>query len=153
MDIKEISLAELDLVAPLFDAYRVFYRQPSDLAGAKAFLKERIENNETVIYMAVVDGKPAGFTHLFPLFSSVAMKRLWLLNDLFVAEEFRKKGIGAALMEKARQLAVGTGAAGVMLETEAANTTAQGLYEKLGFVKSKDFFYFLSTSDAATKVM
>ena len=87
--IKKASLEELNETAELFDLYRVFYRQKSDVEAGKAFLKERLLHNESDIFLAIADGKAVGFVHLYKIFSSTKMQRLWLLNDLFVHPDYR----------------------------------------------------------------
>ena len=136
------SLDDLDALVPLFDGYRQFYRRPSDLAGARTFLAERIQRNESVIFLAVVDGAIAGFTQLYPLFSSVSMQRLWLLNDLFVALEARGSGAGHALLERAERWARETGAKGLTLSTELTNETAQRVYEAAGWTRDEEFLHY-----------
>lgn len=132
----------LHQVAPLFDAYRQFYNQQSDLPAAEQFLRERLANNESVIYFAIShDQQGVGFTQLYPLFSSVSMKRYWLLNDLFVHPDYRGQGIAGQLIEKAKQLVVETRAKGFLLQTAADNLTAQKLYEKCGLKKETSLFY------------
>jgi GNAT superfamily N-acetyltransferase len=135
--ISRAALSDLDTVAPLFDAYRVFYGKWSDITAARAFLSERLANNESVILFAREDtgGSGLGFTQLYPTFSSVAARRLWILNDLFVAESARRRGVARALMQGARELALQTGAMRLTLQTERNNTQAQALYESLGYVR------------------
>jgi len=139
-------MSDLDDVAVLFNNYRIFYEQSSDLQGAKAFLKERMEQNESTIFLAKSkDGRPVGFVQLYPIFSSVGMKRKWLLNDLFVAEEYRRHGVGKALMNQAKEFAVETNTAGILLETSKDNVNAQALYESEGYEK-EDTVYFYNLS-------
>ena len=145
MNILKVTLNELDQVSQLFNQYRMFYGQASNLEGAKEFIKERIENNESVIFLAVENDSPAGFVQLYPIFTSVGMNRKWLLNDLFVAEDYRRHGVGKALMNKAKDLAVETRAAGILLETTKDNVKAQALYESLGYEK-EDAVYFYNLS-------
>ncbi|MCM3410323.1 GNAT family N-acetyltransferase [Metabacillus litoralis] len=145
MNILKVTLNELDQVSQLFNQYRMFYGQASNLEGAKEFIKERIENNESVIFLAVENNSPAGFVQLYPIFTSVGMNRKWLLNDLFVAEDYRRHGVGKALMNKAKDLAVETRAAGILLETTKDNVKAQALYESLGYEK-EDAVYFYNLS-------
>ncbi len=144
MQIKQITLAEHQLATTLFDKYRVFYKQPSDINLAEKFIKERLENNESVIFVALADGdKPAGFTQLYPLISSVKAKKNWLLNDLFVDADYRKQGIGESLIKAAMEFAKSQNAAYVKLETACNNYTAQSLYEGIGFIKqAPDTEYF-----------
>jgi GNAT superfamily N-acetyltransferase len=142
MQILQAGVEHIPQLAPLFDAYRQFYRQPSDPAGAAAFLRERLEGNESVVFLAVLDGAAVGFTQLYPCFSSTSMKRLWILNDLFVASEARRRGVAKGMMERARQLALQTLAEGLALETAVDNHNAQKLYEKLGWVRDEEFFRY-----------
>ncbi len=144
MILNKASLKDLDLIAPLFDLYRQFYKQSSDLQSAKEFLSGRIANNESVIFWALDEDniEGMGFVQLYPLFSSVGMKRLWLLNDLYVHEDYRKMGVGEALMKRSGEFAVETNAKGIILETQKTNSQAQNLYDKLGYKRDKEHYYF-----------
>ncbi len=144
MKIKKATIEDLDSIVTLFDLYRQFYEQPSDPEAAKIFLSDRIKSNESVIFLAVDEDnyKGTGFVQLYPLFTSVGMKRIWLLNDLFVHPDHRKKGVAEALMEKSREFAVETCAKGIILETQKTNSQAQNLYDKLGYKRDKECFYF-----------
>jgi ribosomal protein S18 acetylase RimI-like enzyme len=145
LDIFQATLKDIDQVTSLFNDYRVFYGQQSNTEGAKAFIEERMTMNESVIYLAMNDKKPMGFVQLYPIFTSVGMKRKWLLNDLFVAEVYRRHGVGRALMNQVKEFALETNAAGILLETTKDNRNAQALYESLGYVKEDSvFFYNLS---------
>lgn len=133
------------LVAPLFDAYRQFYAQPSDLAGAQRFLAERLSKNESVVFVASKDDRPVGFAQLYPSFSSLSMKPIWILNDLFVSPSARAHGVGTALLGECKRLAVESGAKELALETMKTNAAAQRLYESRGWKRDEIFYrYFLS---------
>ena len=133
---------ELDDLVPFFDEYRQFYGQRSDPA-ARAFLSERMERDESVIYLAYTSPRePAGFTQLYPSFSSVSLKPLWILNDLFVRSDVRRGGVARALLERARQHAVETGAKGLVLNTGVTNKPAQTLYESCGWQRDDEFFQY-----------
>jgi len=141
MLIHRATLDDLSPLAHLFDLYRIFYGQKSDLAAAEAFIHERLSLNESVIFIAKIDGEYAGFTQLYPSFTSVGMKRIWILNDLYVHKDFRKKGLGEALIRHAFDYARKTGRARVILETGNDNVQAQALYEKIGFERSSSLIY------------
>jgi GNAT superfamily N-acetyltransferase len=148
MEIIKAELKDLRSAAKLFNEYRVFYKKDDNIACAENFLGERIKNNESVIYLALSDTQDAmGFVQLYPLFSSTNMKRLWLLNDLYVDKKFRKTGVGEALIEKAKQLARDTNARGLILETANDNIQAQNLYLKTGWVKDIEHSYFSWDND------
>jgi GNAT superfamily N-acetyltransferase len=140
--VRPTGPADLDALAPLFDGYRRFYEQPSDLALARNFIGERLARMDTVIFLAEVDGKPAGFTHLFPIFSSTRCRRLWLLNDLFVDPTTRTKGVGKALLLAARAYAQSTDACGLELATAHTNKPAQRLYESMGWQLDQTFRHY-----------
>lgn len=142
MDIAIANLTHLDALAALFDGYRVFYQQPSDISGAQQFLRSRLEKGDSAILIAIIDGQMAGFTQLYPSFSSVAMKPIWVLNDLFVAEAHRGQGIAKSLLEAAETFAHDHGAIRVVLATQVTNTSAQALYEGRGYVKDTEFYHY-----------
>lgn len=133
--IKRIDQNEANLVVGLFNQYRIFYGKFSDLGMAKAFIDARLENNESVIFVALDENQPVGFTQLYPKYSSVRLVKNWILNDLFVNPEYRKRGIGETLIKTVMDFAKGQGAVYVQLETAVDNFTAQSLYEQIGFVK------------------
>ena len=143
MNISQVTLADLDVLVPLFDGYRMFYKGESDQDSARKFLYDRIAWQQSIIFIATDDkGEGMGFVQLYPIFSSVSMRRLWLLNDLFVSADHRKQGVGEALMNRARRHAEETGAKGLMLETETNNEKAQRLYERLGYEKNTHHYLY-----------
>lgn len=135
MDIHRATLADLALVAPLFDAYRQFYGLPQDPALAGTFISDRLKHADSVIFLATEQREVLGFVQLYPVFSSTAVRpgRLWLLNDLYVTPAARGRGTARALMERARAHATETGATGLFLQTARDNANARRLYESLGY--------------------
>jgi ribosomal protein S18 acetylase RimI-like enzyme len=146
ISIKRATLDNVKEVGVLFNGYRVFYKQAHDLDLAYRFIAERLENDESVIFYALDDnGVALGFTQLYPTFSSVAAKRSWVLNDLFVSSTSRRLGIGKKLMATAKEFVIGSNGNGIALETAQDNVNAQGLYESLGYKKSSGVYhYFLN---------
>lgn len=142
MEIFRAEAKDTDLIAPLFDAYRQFYKAPSDIEASRQFIFERLTKDESVIFLAMGREHALGFVQLYPLFASVALQSLWLLNDLFVVESSRKQGVGEALMKHAEQFATETGSRGLFLRTATDNFTAQKLYEKCGWVRDEKFYRY-----------
>lgn len=137
MDIQRITTGQVALVAGLFNQYRIFYKQASDIALAERFLTERQANNESVIFVAIINGQPAGFTQLYPTYSSMRVSKNWILNDLYVEPSQRKQGIGTALIKTAMAFAGNDGASYLALSTAVNNHTAQALYESIGFIRQE----------------
>lgn len=129
-------------MAQLFDDYRVFYRKDSDLSAANDFIKERMLAEESVIFVHESGSDITGFTQLYPIFSSTRMRRIWLLNDLFIKPEFRGKGISKELIEAAKEHSRQTNASGLLLETEKANKIGNRLYPSLGFDLNDETNYY-----------
>src|SRR6185437_4610324 len=144
-EIIEATADDLGAVAQLFDAYRVFYRQSSDVAAARTFIRERFARRDSVIFLARVGGEPAGFVQLYPSLSSVSMRPIWILNDLFVAPKARGAGVGRRLMDRARECASASGALRLELTTERTNTTAQALYDACGYARDDVFYKYILT--------
>ncbi|MEO0571793.1 MAG: GNAT family N-acetyltransferase [Bacteroidota bacterium] len=141
MKIQRAQQSDVRKIAPLFDDYRVFYKQASDIQAAKAFLTKRIANRESVIFMALCEEQIVGFTQLYTTYSSVSLRPFYILNDLYVLTEFRGKGIGERLLATAKELCKQNNFKGLSLET-ASDNPAQQLYEKLDWKKDTDYFHY-----------
>jgi ribosomal protein S18 acetylase RimI-like enzyme len=132
--VRRATLADLDVLVPLFDAYRQFYQQRPDLALAREFLRERLQQDQSVIFIALrADGSVVGFTQLYPSFSSASARRIFILNDLFVDAAVRRNGVGQHLLQAAAEFGRGAGAIRLTLSTAHSNTNAQSLYEAQGW--------------------
>jgi GNAT superfamily N-acetyltransferase len=142
LHIRVAGPQDVDVVAPLFDAYRQFYRQSADLERAAGFLMARIRAGESVVLMAEQAGAAVGFTQLYPSFSSVRTGRTFVLNDLFVASDARGGGVAKALLAAAAELAAERGAIGLNLSTGVENRAAQRLYERCGWTRDEGFLTY-----------
>ena len=137
--VRQAAVSDLDQLVPLFDGYRQFYRQPSEPGRIRQFLKDRFEHSQSVIFVAMGGDAAIGFTQLYPSFSTGALSRIFILNDLFVDPNARKKGVGTALLNIAADHARLVGATRLVLSTEVTNTAAQALYKKSGWKINTDF--------------
>lgn len=141
--VRQATIHDLEKIAPLFDAYRQFYRQRSDIDLAYGFLRERFAHHESVIFLALAEeGDGMGFVQLYPLFSSVRATRKYLLNDLFVAAAARRRGVAVQLLTAAADFARANGAASLSLSTAIDNLPAQKLYASLGWKRDDDFYEY-----------
>ena len=142
MIIRKADIGDIKEVAVLFDQYRIFYKQVSDIDAAQKFLTERMQKKESVIFVAILDHIMVGFTQLYPIFSSVSMKRAWLLNDLFVAPEARGSGAADSLLKAAQQMGADTSSRWMVLQTATTNHRAQKVYERNGWKKDHEYFSY-----------
>lgn len=143
--IRKATILDLDQLTTLFDQYVVFYKKPSNYEKHKTYLKERIENNEATIYMAFDEEKPEkaiGFVLIYITFSSLALNKILILNDLFVDSKIRKKGTGEKLINETIALAKELGSNLIRLRTAKNNIIAQGLYHKMGFVRDEHLYSY-----------
>ena len=130
----KIDLSALEDAAALFDKYRVFYRQSSDLAKGRSFLKDRLTAGQSHIFLAYVDDKAVGFVQLYELYHYIKLQKQWLLSDLFVDADYRGLGISVKLIDRCKEFCAETDACGLMLETEKTNDIGNSLYPRCGFV-------------------
>jgi len=138
--IRRANVGDLDQLSELFDLYRRFYGRESDIVLARNFLTDRLQAQESVIFVAQMKNDAlAGFVQLYPTFSSVSASRAWILNDLYVHKAYRKLGVASRLIEQVQAFARGTECAWITLQTAKDNIKAQALYRKKGFVADEYF--------------
>ena len=142
VEIHSAEVTDLEDATMLFNAYRVWYGAASDPEGARNFLAQRIRNNESVIFLARQQGRPIGFTQLYPIFSSVSLGSTWVLNDLFVVESERRRGIGKLLLETAAEFGRQMGAIRLELQTGIQNDEAQKVYEAHDWVRDTEYYHY-----------
>ncbi len=139
--VRRAELEDVDALVPLFDAYRQFYDQPSDLTRARNWLRARIGANESVVLLAERDGQAIGFAQLYPMYSSVQTASIWVLNDLYVMPEERRHGAAKALLKAAIEYARNDGASRLQLETGRRNEAARALYRDAGWQEDDTQWY------------
>lgn len=130
---KNATLEDLEVAAGLFNMYRIFYRQEADYARCKQFIADRLNNDQSHIFIIYVDDQAVGFVQLYKLYHYIKLQKQWLLSDLFVHADYRGQGLSIALIERAKQWCKETGACGLMLETEKTNIIGNRLYPRCGF--------------------
>ncbi|WP_144391979.1 GNAT family N-acetyltransferase [Pleionea sediminis] len=143
LNIYQASKADITALAELFNEYRQFYKQADNQEACFEFLSQRFENKESIAFIAELEGAPAGFIHLYPGFSSVYLKQIWTMNDLYVRSNARRMGVGFALLDAAKQMAIESGAILVKLSTEQRNLAAQKVYEAKGYRRDTTFYHYL----------
>ena len=139
MKIIRATARHVDQIIPLFLGYLDFYKQPASTVRVRRFLTDRLKRKESVIFLAMLDGEPVGFAQLYPTFASLALRRAWILYDMYVAPTARRQGVATALLRRAHRLGAQTGAAELVLETATTNRAAQVVYEQLGWQHDRAF--------------
>lgn len=140
--VRQAVLSDLEALVPLFDGYRQFYGRPSDISAVREFLLARFNHGESILFIAHESNTPIGFTQLYPSFSSVSLARVFVLNDLYVLEQARRKGVASSLMSAATEFADSLGAARVSLSTATTNEAAQALYQSAGWKRDEQFLVY-----------
>ncbi len=143
LKIYKATLDDIDVLADMFNEYRQFYKQPADVSACQTFLRQRFERDQSLAFIATLDAQPVGFIHLYPGFSSVYMKPIWTMNDLYVRSIARRKGVGFALLDAAKAMALESGAILVKLSTEQRNIAAQKVYEAKGYRRDTTFYHYI----------
>lgn len=139
IEIRAATVEDLEALLPLFEGYRAFYAQPADPDRSRAFLHARLSQRQAHVLLAFWESRAHGFALLYPLYSSLRCGAVWQLNDLFVTQETRQRGLGRALLQTCESFARSRGALGLQLETQRTNTVAQALYTELGWEADDEF--------------
>ena len=142
VEVRQAIHTDLEDLAGLFDQYRAFQGKPSDLHAARCFLKARFDHGESVIFLAREKANPIGMAQLFPIYSSVSLARVFILNDLFVAPTGRRIGVASQLLSAVENYAWSNNAARVSLNVAQSNVDGQALYEAKGWRKDSEFFMY-----------
>jgi len=144
--IKEATVEDSEKIGEVFDLYRQFYKKDPDKIISIEYIKQRLKNKESTIFFVEEDNVCIGIVQLYVTFDSLELSKKIILYDLFVRSEYRKKGIGAMLMDASKDFAKNNGITGIELSTAISNGTAQRLYESLGYERDNEFYnYYLST--------
>ncbi|MCX6127334.1 MAG: GNAT family N-acetyltransferase [Proteobacteria bacterium] len=142
MKIIPVLEHSVDAAAQLFHDYLKFYGRPANLPLAKEFLTTRIRRLESKVFVAYLNEEPVGFMQLYPSFSSLSLRSVWILNDLYVDSRVRKQGVGKALLMRAKAFGCETGAAHLALQTAVTNHAAASLYHAMGWKRDDEFITF-----------
>ena len=141
--IIEAESNHIEQVGELFDLYRQFYKYESNLIESTNYIKDRIINKESIIFIALNDVNQAmGFVQLYETFGSLDLGKIIILYDLYVKKDHRKNNIGKQLMIKSHEYAKKIKAKRIQLSTAIDNFIGQSLYESLGYVKDIDFYTY-----------
>ncbi|BBP81192.1 GNAT family N-acetyltransferase [Pseudomonas sp. No.21] len=146
MRIVQATLEHLDLLNPLFVKYREFYGELPFPDSSRKFLEKRLSRKESIIYLALADDddtKILGFCQLYPSFSSLSLKRVWILNDIYVAEDARRQLVADRLLQTAKKMAKETNAVRMRVSTSAGNEVAKKVYESIGFREDSEFVNYI----------
>lgn len=144
LQIIPADVEQLEAAAALLDAYRMFYGKESDIPEARHYLFSRMTCHDSIIFLAMDSAQPeeqqaVGFVQLYPSFSSLWLKSILILNDLFVVPSARHQKVATRLIEAAMDLARERGDHGLVLETARDNEPARHLYQGLGFQKDSEY--------------
>lgn len=135
IEINSATKESIPAITMLFNDYRMFYKKENDIDSAKKFILDRFNNKDSFIFSASYNNKIVGFTQVYPTFSSLQMKKIYVLNDLYISKEYRSLGIGRRLIEHVKEIAKKNDINTIVLETASDNIKAKALYESLGFDK------------------
>lgn len=139
LSIRQATIHDLPKLVPIFDSYREYFGQRKNPKEAEKFLFEKFEHLESIIFLAEQNSGILGFAQLYPVFSSLTLERVWLLNDFFVAEEYRYRGVGKELFIHIKEFTLLTNAKGIELTVEHSNSSAWKFWERQGFTLDEEF--------------
>ncbi len=154
LTINRCNINDLNTLAPLFDAYRQHFKQTSDLDGVKAYLKQRLEAEEAIVYLVGSDEICHGFVLLYPSFSSIGLAPIWMLNDFYLHSGSNKRLMAKQLLDRIGEDCKAAGAIRIEVTTRKENHRLHKLYKDYGFEKDYKYdHYFLQLGQTAASNM
>lgn len=145
--VRQAAIQDLKRIVPIFDSYREYFKQEKNPMEVEHFLFEKFNHLESIIFIAELHSEVIGFAQLYPVFSSLTLQRVWLLNDFFIIESYRNQGVGKQLLAGVKEFASLTKAKGIELSVEHTNEKAWKFWEKQGFTLDKEFRYYFLKSE------
>ncbi len=141
--VRQAVITDVERLASVFDAYRVHFGQQSRRQEAEEFLFQRFEHRESIIFVAEGNGQILAMAQLYPAFSSLTLQRIWILNDFFVVEDVRSRGVGRRLLAAVKEFSLASRAKGIELSVEHTNARAWAFWEREGFLRDEEFRYYI----------
>ena len=143
--IAPIAAGEYEELLPLIAAYQRFYEVAEvDEERNRAFFRRFLApSDDGLLLGARSGGRLVGYACLYWHFSSLEASESVLMNDLYVVEEARGRGVGRALIEATAEVARERGAPHVEWSTAPDNLTAQRLYDSTGAERTEWISYEL----------
>lgn len=134
LKIREASVEDVPLILSFIRELAEYEREPNAVRATEDDLRRDgfSANPEFRVIIAESDGNPAGMAFFFHHYSTWQGRPGLFLEDFFVRPQFRRKGIGKALMIHLAQIAIAGGCYGMRWEVLDWNTMAVEVYQKLG---------------------
>lgn len=143
MQIEQLSEKYIDQLIDVVEEYRKFCGFSASYEQTKKFFQYLFTNEKSVTFIAISDNDEVmGFVNLYPSYSTLALSKIWILNDLAVSSRFRRMGLAQKLIKRVITFAEETGAVRVELKTQITNRGAQKFYSEIGFKVDKDNIYY-----------
>jgi GNAT superfamily N-acetyltransferase len=130
---------EIEVLAEMFDQYRVHYGEASDLARSVSWLDENLNASRLRAFVAEDGGRPVGFATTTQLPASLRLRHFWQVRDLFVLPTHRRLGVARTLLASVRIAAIAAGAIRLVVQTEEDNDPALRLYTASDYTPIKGY--------------
>ena len=155
--LRRAERADAETVIGLIIALAEFENLPPPDAEAQARLIEHGfgDSPQFEVMLAEVDGAPGpvGYALLLQTYSTFLAQPSLYLEDLFVLPEYRKRGIGMALLRHCVRTAFGRGCGRMEWTCLDWNKNAQAMYEGMGARRMREWYLYRLTRDAMEKLL
>jgi GNAT superfamily N-acetyltransferase len=130
--IRDATAADAAIVLSLVRELAEFERLAHEVVGDEAMLRQALAAGHSAALVAEEDGVPIGLALYFHNFSTFLARRGLYLEDLYVRPEFRKQGVGRALLRRLARIAIERGCGRFEWAVLDWNVDAMRFYESLG---------------------
>ena len=146
VSVRRAAISDLDTLAR-FNAAMALETEDKTLVEerVKAGVRAVFQNDALGFYLlAEIEGRPAGQLLITTEWSDWRNAWWWWIQSVYVAPEFRRRGVYRALEGQVRQEALASGkVCGLRLEVDRENHLAQQVYVNLGMSPSRYYLYEL----------
>lgn len=117
--VQSISEKYIDQFVIVVDEYRKFCGFNLSPEATKGFFKNLHKENKAATFIAISEEyEIMGFINLYPSYSTLSLRKIWILNDLGVSSRFRRLGVAQALIKKSIEFAKESGSIRIELKLQ-----------------------------------
>jgi GNAT superfamily N-acetyltransferase len=139
LSIRPANAGDVPILNALIHEFAEFEHLPTKATEAALLRDGFCESPKFRVLMAEWDGQPAGYAFFFDYYSSFEGRAGLFLEDIYVRDLYRGKGIGKALLARVAAIATQQNCFGVRWQVLDWNTPAIDFYKKLGATFLEDW--------------
>ncbi len=146
LNFREATISDAEIILELIHDLARYEKMEEEVTATKEdIISSVFMQKKARVIIFEKDGKTAGYSLFFNNYSTFLCNAGIYIEDIFVKEEYRNKGIGKAFFEEITKIAKKEGARRIDWACLKWNTPSIEFYKKLGATHIKDWDLFRIT--------